>query len=406
MTIKKPPKPRLLVLTSTYPRWQGDHEPPFVHELARRLTDRFEVTVLAPHAPGALRRECLDGVEVERFRYAPERLERLAYDGGIPYKLQHRPWLGLLVPLFLLAQFIGTWSLLRRLRPSAVHAHWLLPQGLVALLVRRLSVNRAPVVVTAHGADLHGLRSAVSRRLKRLVLRSADAITVVSQAMADVALALQDIGDRLTVIPMGVDLLERFTPGPDRARGQTLVFAGRLVEKKGVTCLLEALHLLAPSHPDCRLLLAGSGPLERTLVRQAQRLGITDRVEFLGRYDNKTLPAILRRGDIAVFPFVRTAGGDQEGLGLVVIEAMGCGLPVIAGDVTAVHDIVRDRETGCLAPPRDPHALASVIDALLRDPRQAGQLAHAGRAYVMAHFEWRSVAARYATVLGNGTATS
>ena len=74
-------KLRLLVLTSTFPRWHGDHEPAFVFDLARRLTDRFEVTVLAPHAPGALAEEYMDDVRVHRFRYAPERLELLAYEG-------------------------------------------------------------------------------------------------------------------------------------------------------------------------------------------------------------------------------------------------------------------------------------------------------------------------------------
>ncbi|HEY0675481.1 MAG TPA: hypothetical protein VGD25_04670, partial [Immundisolibacter sp.] len=75
-------RPRLLVLTSTFPRWVGDHEPPFVFELSRRLAQQFEVHVLAPHAPGAQLQETLDGVHVQRFRYAPEPLQQLAYDGG------------------------------------------------------------------------------------------------------------------------------------------------------------------------------------------------------------------------------------------------------------------------------------------------------------------------------------
>ena len=77
------PRTSILVLTSTFPRWKGDVEPPFVHELARRLTDSFDVHVLAPHAPGSKCHEILDGVHVHRFRYGPAILERLAYQGGI-----------------------------------------------------------------------------------------------------------------------------------------------------------------------------------------------------------------------------------------------------------------------------------------------------------------------------------
>src|SRR5690606_6282774 len=90
--------PTLLVLTSTYPRWAGDPEPGFVHELAKRLTDRFRVIVLGPHAPGAKTAEVLDGVEVIRYRYAPERMETLVNDGGIITNLRRSRWKYLLVP--------------------------------------------------------------------------------------------------------------------------------------------------------------------------------------------------------------------------------------------------------------------------------------------------------------------
>src|SRR3546814_343096 len=90
-------RPRLLITAPTYPRWPGDPEPAFVHELARRLIDRFEVTVLCPHAKGAAPEEILDGVRVVRYRYAPEHFEVLVNDGGIVTNLRHSPWKWLLV---------------------------------------------------------------------------------------------------------------------------------------------------------------------------------------------------------------------------------------------------------------------------------------------------------------------
>ena len=176
-------RPRLLVLTSTYPRWKNETEPGFVHELSRRLTDQFDIRVVGPHAPGALRRETMDDVEIRRFRYAPVRLQTLVNDGGIVTNLKRRPWKWLLVPSFILGLFWSTWREIRRWRPDVVHAHWLIPQGLVMALLSVLSSRTPPYVVTSHGADLFALRAWPLPALKRFVARRAAALTVVSKAM-------------------------------------------------------------------------------------------------------------------------------------------------------------------------------------------------------------------------------
>lgn len=395
---------RLLVLTSTFPRFPDDHEPPFVFELARRLVDRFEVTVLAPHAPGAKHREVMDGVVVQRFRYAPEPLERLAYDGGIPSKLRNRPWLWLLVPVFLLTQWLTTWNLIRRTRPDVIHAHWLLPQGLIGLLARSMAGASCRLVTTAHGADIHGLGSGLAMRLKRWVIDKSDVITVVSADLAHRARALSTDHQKIHVLPMGVSLTKCFVPGPTRKRGKTLIFAGRLVEKKGVDTLLEAFAMLLREEPTGKLLIAGSGPLQESLEAQALDLGVSDQVDFLGSYRNQDLPTLFQQADIAVYPFTQAASGDQEGLGLVMVEAMGCGLPVVAGDLPAVHDVIKDKATGLLVPPQDPAALAQTIKCLLADDDLANELAAAGRRHALMHFDWQTIADRYSKLLAGPAA--
>ncbi|HEX5339905.1 MAG TPA: glycosyltransferase, partial [Gammaproteobacteria bacterium] len=178
-------RPRLLVLTSTYPRWQDDPEPGFVHELSRRLTERFEVAVLAPHAAGAQTEEIMEGVQIHHYRYAPARLETLVSDGGIIANLQRKPWKWLLVPVFLLAQLWATRRLIRRWHPDVIHAHWLIPQGLLVTMLMSMNRQVSPFVVTSHGADLFALRAAPLVALKRFVIRHAAAITVVSRVMQD-----------------------------------------------------------------------------------------------------------------------------------------------------------------------------------------------------------------------------
>ena len=390
-----PDAPRLLVLASTYPRWPGDPEPAFVHELARRLARDFAVTALVPHAPGAAREEWMDGVRVRRFRYAPLPWQTLVNDGGIVANLRRRPWKYLLVPGFLAGLAWNAWRLARRERPHAVHAHWLIPQGVVAAFVAGRG-RRAGLLVTSHGADRFALRARPLRWLKAWVARRADRVTVVSEAMVAELQRLGVDGGGVEVRPMGVDLRTRFVPDPSvpRATGE-LLFVGRLVEKKGLTHLVAALPAVLERRPDCRLTVAGFGPEEDALRAQARALGVADRIDFLGPVTQDALPALYRRATVFVAPFVQAASGDAEGLGLVMIEAAGCGCPVVASDLPAVRDVLDER-----VPPGDPSALAAHLLAVLaQDPETRARRAEAVRARLLERFDWQAVAAGYAQVL-------
>lgn len=392
-------KPHLLVLTTTFPRWPDDHEPPFVFELARRLTDRFDVTVLAPHTAGASRRDTMDGIDVRRFRYAPDRLERLAYAGGIPAKLRRQPWLAALVPSFVLAQLIAALQIVRERDTSVVHAHWLIPGGLVGAVIKELIPGQRGLLITAHGADVHLGGSWAIRSLKRLAVDSADTVSVVSRALAAKVAPLISGQTQIEVASMGVDLQRLFVPADQPVDEPVLVFAGRLVEKKGVSDLLAAMPRVRSHVADARLIIVGSGPLENELRHQVDDLGIREAVDFMGSVTNPDLPDQLRRARVAVLPFRTAADGDVEGLGLTAVEAMGCGLPVIVGDVPAVHDIVSHDQTGWLVPPASPDLLAEAVIRLLGDRPFAMRLGEAGRQFVLSRFDWSVVARRYGQLL-------
>jgi glycosyltransferase involved in cell wall biosynthesis len=386
-------RPRLLVLTSTYPRFPGDAQPAFVHELARRLTDRFEIDVLAPHAPGLAKCEVLDGVRIHRFRYAPGRLENLAYDGGMLNRLRARPLRWLLVPFYLVSMVLAARRLIRRRGHAVIHAHWLIPQGLGALFCRHVGGRRVPVLCTLHGGDLFGLDVGWANRLRGSILARLDAVTVVSEAMRQRVQALGRNLPESAVIPMGTDLTDRFTPEPAVLREPFLLFVGRLVRKKGVDVLLDAFARIAGDHPELTVVIAGDGPERTALEAQAVKLGIGGRVQFLGSVRNDHLPDIYRRATAAVFPFRQEASGDQEGFGLVVVEAMGCGCPVICGLVTATREIVNHERTGLLCERESPQAITDAISRLIADEPLRSQLTIAARAEVMGRFAWpRSIA--------------
>ncbi len=205
--------------------------------------------------------------------------------------------------------------------------------------------------------------------------------------------------EKVEVIPMGVDLKGLFTPDPSVPRKtDELLFVGRLVEKKGVQSLLEAIPNVMEKHPTVRLVLAGSGPMEQELKQQAQRLHLSGRVDFLGMVAQTQLPALYQRATIAIFPFVVAKSGDQEGFGLVQVEAMGCECPVIAGDLPAIHDIITHEENGLIFQSGNAQALADAIIKLLYDPELRARLAGKGRKSVVQKFDWGVIAEKYVGV--------
>lgn len=394
------PKPALLVLASTYPRWTDDPEPGFVHELSRRLCPDFRVIVLCPHAAGAKPTETMDGVEVIRYRYAPERLQTLVNNGGIVTNLRNHRWKLLLVPGFILMQAWQAWQLCRKHKIASVHAHWLIPQGLIAAMLQRLPGSKPTFVVTSHGADLYALRSRPLQTIKRMVLRQAHSCTVVSSAMRAAVEQLGGDTGKVSVVPMGVDMAERFVPGNAALRSRNeLLFVGRLVEKKGLSFLLDAFPALLQARPDLHLTIAGFGPDESQLKRQVTELGLQHSVRFLGAVAQKDLPQLYQSAALFVAPFVRAESGDQEGLPVALMEAVACGCPAVAGNVEGLQDIFGMHAQDCMVDPHDSGALTAAILARLQDPENAARQALAMRAALLEQLGWEHVAARYSQLL-------
>ena len=390
----------VLVIASTYPRWHGDPEPGFVHELSKRLAAHFRVIALVPDAPGADPGGVLDGVEVIRYRYAPRSLQTLVNDGGIITNLRRARWKCLLVPPMVLAQAWRTWRLVRALHVDAVHAHWLIPQGLIMAVMSALSSQAPPYLVTSHGADLFALRGRWLESIKRFVVRRAAAVTVVSQAMRDELASIGIDAAGIAVEPMGVDLSRRFTPDASVARSShEMLFVGRLVEKKGLQYLIDAMPAVLAIHPDAFLTVAGFGPEEARLRMRVRESGLMDKVVFVGAVRQADLPALYRRAAVLVAPFVQAASGDREGLGLVVVEAIGCGCPVVVSDLPATRDVLPD-SAGCTrVVPGDSRVLARAILDLLAAPDARHAAVAIDREQLVRKFDWDVVSNRYADIL-------
>jgi glycosyltransferase involved in cell wall biosynthesis len=380
--------PKLLVLASTYPARTGDGTPQFVRDLATVEALSYQTTVLVPSVPGGARREVDGTLEIRRFRYFPRRWEDLA-DGAILENLRSRKsrWAQVL-PLFL-AEVLAIRREVRQVKPDVIQVHWLVPQGLAALI----AATKVPKLVTVHGGDIYGLRDRVSRRLFRAILKNADAVTTMNTDMRDRLVELGADAATTVVLSMGADVtaIRPLAAAAERCTGRIL-FVGRLVEKKGVSVLLEALRLLEDTGFD--LHIAGDGPLRSQLTSDASGLPVT----FLGVLGREALAAEFGAASIAVFPSVAAVTGDQDGLPVALLEAMSLGCAVVASDLPGLRDAVEDGRSGLLTTPGSAEELAAALGRLLRDQKLCDQLGRAA-AIRAESFSVDAIGGRYVALL-------
>jgi glycosyltransferase involved in cell wall biosynthesis len=390
-----PAKPRVLVVTTTFPLGPADAAtPPFVQQLCAHLARDFDVDVLTPHAPGAARRETVMGLEVFRHQYAPERWQRLTGPGGIPAQLRGSPWRALLVPLLLASQFWALWRMLGRRRYAVVHAHWIVPGGLIAAAALVLRRSAPPLVVTVHGTDAVSFDRAPLAALKRWVAGRAAAVAAVSPALRE-RLAARLPSGRLRVLPMGADLSRRFVapPAGTRVPGR-IVFAGRLVQAKGIFTLVEALARVRAAQPAAHLWIAGDGPEGTALRERVRHLGLDPHVQFCGALDQARLAALFGQAEVVALPSM------SEGLGLVAIEALGCECAVVASDIPALRDTVVHETTGLTVAAGSVDALTAALLRLLADAGLRQRLGRAGRQHVL-RYDWPRAADAYAQLFAS-----
>lgn len=390
---------RLLHVVTAWPREPGDVITPWLVTLARRQARRgHEVDVLAPAWRGRARPATTDGVTVHRFRYAPARWERLTHEEAAPDRLQRHPVLLALVPALLAGGILAGRRLGRRRGYDVVHVHWTVPNGPIGLAVARASGPATTLVTTFYGAEIRFVerRFRPARRFLRWWCRRSRLVAISESTRA----MLRPYTDRpVEVVPYGVPL-----PGDASGEAPTggppvLLFVGRLVTRKGVDRLLDALARL-PDRP-WRLEVVGFGPERDRLERTADALGLADRVVFLGRVSDAELVDAYRRASAFVLPATLDERGDTEGLGVVLLEAMAYGLPVLATARGGIVDVVVDGETGLLVAD-EIDALAAGVTRLLDDPAAARRMGERGRARVREAFGWDTIVDRLDDVYARG----
>jgi len=267
-----------------------------------------------------------------------------------------------------------------------VHAHFL---HTPASVVRYCAIIRGlPWSGSAHAKDIW---TSPQWEL-RGKLASCDWLVTCTATNRDYLAALAPPG-RVELVYHGLDLDRFAAPSQPRLPRDgaaaddpvTILSVGRLVEKKGTDILLDALALL-PQDLHWRLVHVGGGPLRKELEQQATALGLAQRVQWRGAMAQGELLTLYRSADLFALASRIAQDGDRDGLPNVLMEAQSQSVPVVATDVSAIHELIIDGKTGVLVPAQDPPALARALEALMRDPARRQTLAEAGRLRVSAEF--------------------
>jgi glycosyltransferase involved in cell wall biosynthesis len=289
--------------------------------------------------------------------------------------------------------------MLRAFRPQVIHAFFAVPSGVPAVWLHRWS--GVPLVLTLVGADVYdpdptaGIathRHPLVRPVVRRVIRAADFLTAISQDTRRRALLYHQAPRDITVIPLGlVPPVMPDHPLITRSNGTAvrLVTVGRLIPRKAHHSLLAALAALG--RKDVTLDIVGDGPLRGNLQQTARALGISDRVTFHGSISDQQKWKLLFSVDCFV------SSSLYEGFGIVFLEAMFAGLPIVATDQGGQTDFLTTGENALLVPPRSVEQLVAALAWVLRDAPLRARMAEANRAKART-FLINEIAARYEDV--------
>lgn len=387
---------RVLHITTAFPRQPGDVITPWLVELLKRLrASGIEAEVLTSSYKGAPD-QTFDGIPVHRFRYFFSRWENLTHEETAPDRMRKSLLYKLLPLLFVAAGMVAAWRLARRRRYDVIHVHWPLPLAALGWAAARAA--RAPTVTLFYGVELRWVASGLRalRWFLRWAIRRSTEVVAISSYTANEVRKLVDC--QVTVIPYTFELSAARAEVQRTAHpGFEILTVGRLVERKGVIHLVEALAAL-PAQLSARLIVIGEGPESPRIRARAEALGVADRVELRGRQPDDALRAAYASADVFVLPAIVDARGDTEGLGVVLLEAMNFGVPVIASASGGIVDIVKHDETGLLVPPADAAALAAALGRIAADRALAGRLGDAGRQFVRSAFTWDAIVSRWQAV--------
>lgn len=386
-------------VSSVYPEDADDVRGNFVHRLALGLTAQgHEITVVSPYR-GGLTSYTLESIKITKFHYFwPHRWELLCGQGGMAENIKK----GLFVKSQLIPySLMVSWMTFRALRHlDLVHVFWPIPNALGPWLAKPFT--RQPYVTTVFGAETYLAKRYHFDWLLKWLVNGGKNTVVISEATKAVCASIGCHEVNMVLIPMGVRT-DTFYPKPV-PRDKTplsIISVGYLVERKGFDYLIKSFAKVVKTRPGSRLRIVGTGPRRDELLTLITELGLVGVAEILEGVTNAELADLYNAADIFVLSSITDSLGNTEGLGIVMLEAMACRIPVVASDVGGISDVIDTGQNGLLVPEKDVDALAKAILKLSQDSVLRRRLAHNGYHTAVEKFGWEKIATRYIEVYRN-----
>lgn len=393
----------VLVTATTFPKSMSDGSPRFVYDLCMALAERKNIhpIILVPHSKGASTNENMDGLTVFRYRYSFSNFELIS-GNGIVVKIKKNKFLIFLVPFLLLFQISHSMYLIKKYDIDVVLANWIIPQGLIAVILKKLMwKRRLKVVMISHGGDAALLKkNIILQRLASYILKRADAVVAVSHFIKNRLAEFTNTPKDISVISMGVntDMFHNKLSDIDREKSYDVIFIGRLEPKKGISYLIEAIGKLK-KRPDIRVVIVGDGSQKEELSDLVLSNGLQHNIEFTGSLSHRQVGQYLAKSKIFAAPSINLSD-DTEGMPTVLLEAMAAGIPIVTTDAGGISDVVINNYNGLVVEQRSTEELAKKILLLLENPELGVELVQNGVKHVE-QFTYKNISKKYEEIITN-----
>lgn len=378
---------KICIVTTAFPRWKNDSRAPFILEAAKSIARQgIEVKVIASHSPGAKTHEFIDGIEVFRPRYFPEKWENLHREpGGIPEAWKTQKIGRFAIFPFMIAQLFAVFRYSKDC--DILHANWTIA-GFNAWINKCLF--RKPYIITLQGSDIYkAAKLSIARSITFRVLNSASKIITLSNSLKDEILKFKNLEGKIDIIPNGVDTKLFFSNVNNREN--FIIYTGALIKRKGVDILINAMSVVVKNDSEVKLFILGEGNEAINLKGQVNNLGLRDKINFMGQVSQESVKDWLKKSKLFVLPSL------EEGQGVVLIEALACGTPCIGSNVGGIPDVISD-DVGSLVPPNDPDSLAKSILYYLENEEEWLKKSENARLRAKEIFDWDVIAKKLVSI--------
>lgn len=397
---------RVCIFTHTFPRFNGDTAAPFMGNIAEAFGRAgHEVFVLLPYDK-AIKTKNRGPYSVIPYKYIfPNSWHLLGYSRTFTDERNVSLKTYLLAPFMYLGGFWALYKLVKKEKIDVINSHWVVPNGFIAYLVSK--VTGVPYTTSIPGSDVHmGSKNEIFRQMVGIAAMNADWVISDSQHYIEQLKELGFTPSNVDLIRYGVNA-KNFRPiSKDRkildklklsTTDLTVVCVGRLVEKKGFIYLVRSMPNVLKKVPRTKLVIVGDGYERVRLENEVKKLGIEKNVRFAGTISYDELSKYYNIGDVFVMPSVKDEKGNLDASPVTMMEAMACGVPVVATKFAGSEDLVIKGKTGFLVREKNVNEIASgIVDLLTKGTKESRK--KMVRKIAIDNFSVQSVAKRYTQI--------